>query len=60
MATFYGQVFGNAQTSASRQGSKNSGIRTSAQSWNGSIIVELQGEEPMVTISVSDESSGGY
>lgn len=44
MATFYGQVFGNAQTSASRQGSKNSGIRTSAQSWNGSIIVELQGE----------------
>lgn len=41
MATFYGQVFGNGKTSASRVGTYDSGIRTTAQSYEGSVIVEL-------------------
>lgn len=41
MATFYGQVFGSAKTSASRGGTYDSGIRTTAQSYEGSVIVEL-------------------
>lgn len=40
MATFYGQVFGRARTSASREGTYASGIRTTAQSYEGSVIVE--------------------
>ena len=64
MATFYGQVFGKASTGASRTGSRNSGIRTSAQSYDGSVIVELRqprdGEGdggPIVTVEVSDGTS---
>ena len=41
MATFYGQVFGSGKTSASRGGTYDSGIRTTAQSYEGSVIVEL-------------------
>lgn len=41
MATFYGQVFGSAKTSASGGGTYASGLRTSAQSYEGSVIVEL-------------------
>lgn len=41
MATFYGQVEGQAQTVAARRGSENSGIRASVQSWNGSVITRL-------------------
>lgn len=41
MATFYGQVFGSAKTSASRGGTYASGLRTFAQSYEGSVIVEL-------------------
>lgn len=41
MATFYGQVFGNGKTSASRGGTYDSGTRTTAQSYEGSVIVEL-------------------
>lgn len=40
MATFYGQVFGSGKTSASRGGTYDSGIRTTAQSYQGSVIVE--------------------
>lgn len=40
MATFYGQVFGSAKTSASRGGTYASGLRTFAQSYEGSVIVE--------------------
>ena len=39
MSAFYGQVFGNADTSASRRGYTD--IRVSAQSWNGSLITRL-------------------
>lgn len=41
MATFYGQVFGNGRTPATRGGTYDSGLRTSAQSFKGSVIVEL-------------------
>ena len=41
MATFYGQVFGNGRTSASRGGTYGSGIMTTAQPYEGSVIVEL-------------------
>ena len=41
MATFYGQVKGSGKTNATRQGSKASHIASSAQSYDGSITVEL-------------------
>ena len=39
MSKFYGQVFGQASTTASRRGSKD--IEVSAQSWDGSLITKL-------------------
>lgn len=60
MATFYGQVFGNGKTSASKTGSRNSGLRTSCQSYGGSVIVEVHETEDGKTwfeINVSDTSS---
>lgn len=41
MATFYGQVKSNGATKASRQGSKESGIASSVQSYDGLITTEL-------------------
>lgn len=41
MATFYGQVFGSAKTSASGGGTYASGSRPSAQSCEGSVIADL-------------------
>lgn len=41
MATFYGTVKGNAGE-VSRPGSKKSGLRVSAQSYSGSVIVEVR------------------
>ena len=59
MSMFYGQVEGQAETIASRRGSRNSGIKTSAQSWEGSVIVRMhEGEdgEPRVDIQISNDS----
>ena len=39
MSKFYGTVKGSAQTVATRSGHDN--IRVSAQSWDGSVVVEL-------------------
>lgn len=47
MATFYGQVKGSGQTTATRQGSKASGIKASLQSYDGSIthvLTECNGD----------------
>jgi hypothetical protein len=58
MARFYGQVFGQASTEASRRGSRN--IKVSAQSWNGSVITTLyynENDDLMVNIEISDGSS---
>lgn len=59
MAQFYGQVLGRADTAASRTGSKRSGIRASAQTWDGSVIVTArEGKDgaPVFSIEVSDLS----
>ena len=62
MAKFYGQVYGQAQTVATRQGSRN--IQVSAQSWDGSVITYLEYDKDNqleVTISIADGSSSyGY
>lgn len=42
MSRFYGQVRGNAQTSASRRGTSITGIRSSVQSYDGSIAMYLR------------------
>ncbi len=60
MSKFYGQVgdpYGN-RTDATRCGHK--GIRASAQSWDGSVIVELDygsDDELRVTVRCADGSS---
>lgn len=58
MSKFYGQVEGMAQTVASRRGSKY--IKTSAQSWDGSVITRLHYDddgELYVSIDIDDGSS---
>ena len=58
---FYGQGFGNGKTSASRGGTYNSGIRTTAQSYKGSVIVELtipEDEEGNRELMVEVRASG--
>ena len=58
MSKFYGQVFGQASTTASRRSSKD--IEVSAQSWDGSLITKLyynDAEELMVNLEHSDTSS---
>lgn len=60
MSTFYGQVSGQAQTVATRRGSRNSGLTVSAQSWDGSVITDLSyndKDDLIVTIKISDGSS---
>lgn len=62
MSTFYGTVEGQ-RGPATRCGSRSSGIRTAAQSWDGSVIVNLSyserdGEDTlMVDINTSENSS---
>ena len=55
MSEYYGQVSGMSDTVASRRGSKASGIRASAQSWKGSVIVVMYND--MVSIEISEGSS---
>lgn len=60
MSKFYGQVGDpySSRTDATRCGSK--GIRTSAQSWDGSVIIELdygQDGELRVVVRCADGSS---
>ena len=60
MAKFYGQVSGSASTTATRRGSAKSGIKASVQSWDGSVIIELNENkdgETIVSVSFSNESS---
>lgn len=64
MATFYGQVFGNGRTSATRGGTYDSGLMTSAQSYKGSVIIELTQPEQedgsrklMVEVQVNTSTS---
>ena len=60
MSKFYGQVEGQASTVASRRGSANSGLKVSAQSWEGSVIVRLwenKEGETMVEIEKGEGST---
>jgi hypothetical protein len=41
MSHFYGVVTGQAKTQATRRGSKNTGLRVAAASWNGGVFVRL-------------------
>jgi hypothetical protein len=59
MSAFYGSIQGN-RGSATRGGSRNSGIKGSCQSYSGSVITYLDydtNDNLMVTIEVSDHSS---
>ena len=59
MSTFYGMVKGN-RGAATRGGSRASGFKSSAQSFDGSVITHLsynEKDELMVTIETSEESS---
>ena len=59
MSTFYGCVQGN-RGSVTRVGSRASGFKASAQSYNGSVITHLSyndNDELMVEICASDSSS---
>ena len=59
MSTFYGCIQGN-RGEATRGGSRASGFKATAQSFDGSIITRLsynQEDELMVTIETSDYSA---
>lgn len=59
MSALYGTLQG-CRGEATRCGTKNSGIRVSAQSWNGSLIVNMDLNEegnPVVDIDTSDMST---
>jgi len=60
MAKFYGQVTGHRST-ATRTGTCNSGMKVSAQAWDGSVITRLwynDKDELMVSIETSPYSEG--
>ena len=60
MSKFYGKVIGQATTSATRRGSENSGIRTAAQSYDGSVQVSLcydNEKQLKIRLTCSDGSS---
>lgn len=62
MSTFYGQIQGN-RGAATRGGSKASGYRASAQSWDGSVIVDMnynKDDNLEVDIRLSEGSSNGW
>lgn len=58
MSSFYGMVEGASATAASRRGFKD--IKSSAQSWNGSVITRLYYNDDgvlQVNIQLADDSS---
>ena len=60
MSALYGSLQG-CRGEATRTGSKNSGIRASVQSWNGSLVSYMdldENEKPVITLKTSERSSG--
>ena len=58
MSKFYGQIKGQAETTASRRGSAKTGIQASVQSYDGSIILWLREVRGELWLDVSyDEDS---
>lgn len=45
MAKFYGTIKGARESVATKTGTRASGLRVSAQSWDGSVIVDLWEDE---------------
>lgn len=66
MSLFYGMVEGQAETSASRRGSLKSRIKSSVQSYDGSLQMELfykdndPEKELCVNISYTEDNSSFY
>lgn len=58
MSKFYGTVKGGATSAATRRGTLASGIRSSVQSYDGSVITYLDYEDDVliVTIEVAESS----
>jgi len=52
MSMFYGQVHGAARTHATRQGTRESGIRASVQSEHGSVTTEMYDNYGALMVSV--------
>ena len=55
MAKFYGKISGSGNTVATKTGTERTGLKVSAQSYNGSVIVRMFGDK--VEIEISDTSS---
>ncbi len=55
MAKFYGQISGSGNTVATKTGTERTGLKVSAQSYDGSVIVLMIGDR--VEIEISDTSS---
>lgn len=59
MSALYGSLQG-CRGEATRCGSKNSGMRASVQSWNGSLVSYMdldENDKPVITLKTSDGSS---
>jgi len=58
MSALYGTVYGMSDTAATRRGSRNSGIRVAAQSYDGSVIVDLNyfGDDKQPTVRIGTNS----
>lgn len=59
MSKLYGSLQG-CRGEATRCGSKNSGMRASVQSWNGSLVSYMdldENDKPVITLKTSDGSS---
>ena len=59
MASLFGSIQG-CRGEATRCGSKNSGMRASVQSWNGSLVSYMdldENDKPVITLKTSDGSS---
>ena len=60
MSKFYGSIQGN-RGAATRGGSSASGIKSSCQSYDGSVITELTYEEEKLMVRIStDSGSSSY
>jgi len=61
MAHFYGEIYGQAKTSATRRGSKNSGLTGHLRGWNIGVRVELTHRNGVDVIEVyqTNGSNGG-
>jgi hypothetical protein len=60
MSALYGSLQG-CRGEATRTASKNSGIRASVQSWNGSLVSYMDLDDngkPVITLKTSEGSSG--